>query len=273
MSPTNTTTTALADVAARIRELREIAGLTQAAAAEQTGFTLDEYKVYEAGAEDLPFSFIHKSAQLYDVDMSELLVGASTERLTHYAVTRRGAGRVTAREDGIEISELAPMFRDKFAEPYWVTYKYSEEQQSQPIALHAHEGHEFDLIISGSLKVQIGDHIEVLSEGDSIYYNSTVDHGEIAVGGADCVFCAVVLPGAPATEEFADTIKPLETKQPLIYNNFIDTVEDEIGAPLSVKFKNIDNYNFAFDVVDVLAETKPAKLAMLHVDRDFNERR
>jgi acetyl-CoA synthetase len=35
-----------------------------------------------------------------------------------------------------------------------------------------HAGQEFDLTLSGRLKVQIGEHTEILSEGDSIYYNS-----------------------------------------------------------------------------------------------------
>ncbi|MDR0446841.1 MAG: cupin domain-containing protein, partial [Oscillospiraceae bacterium] len=193
------TGTALAEVAARIKELREIEGITPEIAAERTGFRPDIYRLYESGAEDLPFSFIHKCALLFGVDISDLLEGTNTSRLSHYAVTRNGRGRVTAREPGIEIRELAPMFRDKQAEPYWVTYAYSEEQQSTPIDLDTHSGHEFDFVISGSLKVQVGEHTEILREGDSIYYNSGVPHGMIAVGGRDCVFCAVVLPGSAKT--------------------------------------------------------------------------
>ncbi|MDR1065255.1 MAG: AMP-binding protein, partial [Oscillospiraceae bacterium] len=297
MNTQKQTTAALADVAARIRELREIEGLTPEDAAERTGFRPDIYRLYESGAEDLPFSFIHKCALLFGVDISDLLEGTNTARLSHYAVTRRGRGRVTAREPGIEITELAPMFRDKLAEPYWVTYAYSEEQQTAPIDLDTHGGHEFDVVISGSLKVQVGEHIEVLSEGDSIYYNSGVPHGMIAVGGHDCVFCAVVLPGKASTEALSETVEsgfagfnhinntgsarapetgaisPLESKQPMIFENFIETDEDETGTPLAVRFKNIERFNFAFDVVDALAEKYPSKLAMLHIDRDFNERR
>ncbi|OGO91810.1 MAG: acetyl-CoA synthetase [Clostridiales bacterium GWF2_38_85] len=40
-----------------------------------------------------------------------------------------------------------------------------------------------------------------------------------------------------------------------------------------MKFKNTDKFNFAFDVVDVLAEKAPNKVAMVHVDREMNERR
>lgn len=41
----------------------------------------------------------------------------------------------------------------------------------------------------------------------------------------------------------------------------------------AISFKNQDTFNFAFDVVDELGRTKPDKLALLHLDRDKNERR
>jgi acetyl-CoA synthetase len=66
------------------------------------------------------------------------------------------------------------LFLHKIAEPYWVRYSYSEQQQNKPIHLTTHSGQEFDLIISGKLKVQIGNHTEILEEGDSIYYNSSL---------------------------------------------------------------------------------------------------
>ena len=74
-------------------------------------------------------------------------------------MTRKGQGQPAAKEDGIEINSLAPMFRNKIAEPYWVRYEYSESQQNRPIHLTTHNGQEFDLVLAGSLKVQIGEHM------------------------------------------------------------------------------------------------------------------
>ena len=37
------------------------------------------------------------------------------------------------------------------------------------------------------------DHIEILHEGDAIYYNSGHGHGMVATGGEDCLFLAVVM--------------------------------------------------------------------------------
>ncbi len=272
MAQNEQTNTMLMEVAGRIRELREIAGLSLEEMAAKTDVAVETYAAYESGNVDLPFTFIHKCAQLFGVELTELLEG-SAAHLRSYTVTRRGKGRLTAHEPGIEIRDLAPLFRQKLVEPFWVTYAYSEEQQNRPIKLVGHAGQEFDFILSGKLKVQIGEHTEILSEGDSIYYNSSTPHGMIAVDGADCVFCAVVIPGKPEEAQAAEVIGPAAETKPLIYEDFITTAEDAHGALQSIAFKNVERFNFAFDVVDELARRKPNKLAMLHIDRDKVERR
>ena len=208
---------------------------------------------------DIPFTFIHKCALCFGVEISDLMEGTSAH-LTSYTVTRKGAGQITAREEGIEIRNLATMFHKKIAEPYWVKYEYSVEQQSKPIHLTTHKGQEFDFVLSGQLKVQVGTHTEILSEGDSIYYDSATPHGMIAVGGEDCVFCAVVLSGEENEEnQMGETIVAAKQTEHLIYENFILPLEDENGALQSIGFHNEDKFNFAFDVVDELAKKKPNK--------------
>ena len=269
------TTTKIMDVALRIWELREVSGATKEETAQKLGIDFDTYNRYESGTEDLPFSFIHNCALLFGVELTDLLEGASSH-LTSYMVMRRGKGRVTSREHDIEVRDLAPRFRNKIAEPYWVTYSYSEEQQNKPIQLVSHGGQEFDIIISGQLKVQIGEHAEILSEGDSIYYDSSTPHGMIAVGGRDCVFCAVVMPGTAAgAERKNEEIAAAQTvtSGPFVYDNFAVPVEDERGALQSISFRDEDKFNFAFDVVDAIATKNPGKLAMLHIDHEMAERR
>ena len=263
----------LYEVASRIRELREISGFSMEEMAARTGLTEELYRTYEEGLADLPFTFIHNCAREFNVDITEIMEGKSTH-LTGYTVTRRGQGRLTAREQGIEIRSLAPLFKNKIAEPYFVRYEYLPEQQNRPIHTTKHSGQEFDLVIQGALKVQVGEHSEILHEGDSIYYDSSTPHGMIAVDGADCLFCAVVLPGEEkAEDEISDTIVAAKSTEKLIYDSFVDVAEDEHGLVKDISFKNADKFNFAFDIVDGLAKAKPDKLAMLHVSRDKVETR
>ena len=270
----NKTMHSLAEVAARIRELREIMGYTPAEMAEKTDVSTATYVSYESGETDLPFSFIHKCTLVFGVDVSDLMEGHSA-KLSSYTVTRRGEGQLTAKEDGIEISNLAPLFRNKIAEPYWVKYEYDEGQQNRPIHQTTHSGQEFDIVLSGSLKVQVGKHTVVLNEGDSIYYDSSTPHGMIATGGKDCVFCAVVLPGEEnaGEEETSKSIVSAGKKESLLISKFVKCTEDEKGVLTDIAFENEDKYNFAFDTVDALADAYPDKLAMLHISADKTERR
>ena len=271
---TRTDLSQLSAVASRIREMREIMGWTPEEMAEKTEVTLAEYLDYEAGQTDMPFTFIYKSAQAFNMELTELLEGHNAF-LSTYTVTRRGKGETTAKEEGIAISNLAPKFRDKVAEPYWVRYEYSEKQQNEPIHTTTHKGQEFDLVLSGSLKVQVGDHTEILEEGDSIYYNSSLPHGMIAVNGKDCVFLAMILPveGQQAGADFAAVPKAAKYEGHLVAEKFIDAKEDEQGRLTSISFPNQETFNFGFDIVDEIARKYPDKLAMLYVDKHHEERR
>ena len=270
---TNKTLTQLSEVASRIKELRDIMGWTVAEMAEKTDVSEEKYAAYESGNKDIPFTFIHKCALAFDVELTELLEG-NTAKLSSYTVTRKGQGQGTAKEDGIDIANLAPKFKDKLAEPYWVKYEYSASQQNKPIQLTTHSGQEFDLVLSGTLKVQIGNHTEILGEGDSIYYNSSTPHGMIAVDGKDCVFCAVVMSGEDTAEPVVrKSVMSAKKSEELICEKFVETVEDENGVLQDIKFKNTDTFNFGFDIVDEIANKYPDKLAMLHLDVNRTERR
>ena len=263
----------LAEVAFRIKEMRGICGFTEEEMSQKTDTTMAEYLTYEAGRADLPFTFIHKCALAFGIGITDLLEGHSAN-LRSYTVTRRGEGQQTAKEEGIEISNLAPFFRNKLAEPYYCTYEYDEAQQRMPIHLTTHAGQEFDIILSGQLKVQVGENTEILSEGDSILYNSSTPHGMIAVGGRPCVFCAVVISGEKAEEmSVRRSIVEARSSAEYVCKDFISAKEDEHGVLQSLDFPNADRFNFAFDCVDAIAAKYPEKLAMLHLDRDKNERR
>ena len=265
----------LVEVSERIKELRNIYNLSDVEMAEKTGVSLEEYLAYEKGMEDMPFSFVHKCAMAFGVELTDLLEGQSA-KLTTYNVTRRGQGQVTANEEGILIQNLAPKFKNKLANPYWVKYEYSSELQTKPIEVTTHSGQEFDLVVKGSLKIRVGDHVEILHEGDSIFYNSSIPHGMIAVDGEDCLFLAMVM---AEDEKLADNhMSTVNTgkstaEEKLICDKFITTTVDENGVCNSIKFNNEDKFNFAFDVIDEIGRNYPEKVAMIHISEDMTERK
>ena len=263
----------LLEIGTRIKEMREIFNLSQQDMATKCEVSLEDYCAYENGKKDLPFTFIHKCALAFGIGITDLLEGRSAH-LSSYTVTRKGQGQETAKENGIEIQNLAPLFRKKLAEPYWVRYEYSESLQNKPIHLTKHSGQEFDLVLKGRLKVQVGDNIEYLDEGDSIYYNSSTPHGMIAVDGEECLFVAVVLPGENVEENVLreTLISARGTDEKFVCSKFIEATEDEKGVLKAIDFKNEDKFNFAFDILDEIAKKTPDKRAMVYVDKDKKEK-
>ena len=263
----------LNEVARRIKEMREIMGFSEAEMALKTEVSVRDYLQFERGKTDMPFTFIYKCALAFGIGITDLLEG-HTARLTSYTVTRKSEGIDTAREDGILIQNLAPKFRDKIAQPYWVKYEYSEAQQTAPIHTVSHAGQEFDLVLSGTLLVQVGENKELLHEGDSIYYDSATPHGMIAVDGRDCVFLAVVLPGESKKDEIIiENAGFAHRDSGLLVEEFVKCTENESGCLEKIEFQNTERYNFGFDTVDAIALKYPEKLAMIHLDKNKTERR
>ncbi len=268
-------------IAARIAELREIEGITPEEMAAKTGLSVDEYLKYEKGEHDLNFAFIYRCSLIFNVNVTDIIEGYSP-KLNSYTVTRRGEGQKIAQAHGMVYYNLAYAFQNRIAEPLYVRAVYDEKAEHKDIELTTHEGQELDLVVEGHLLVQVGDHREVLGPGDSIYYDSSAPHGMIAVKGQDCIFYAIVLnpAGEPIPElepakvisKAPQTIRDTKEKD-RIYHNYIDVEENENGTPVSIKFKNTDSFNFAFDLVDALAKKEPDKLAMLHISRDKTEKR
>ena len=273
------------EMAARIRELREIQNLTTAQMAEKTGVSESEYIECENGKKDLNFAFIYRCAQTLNVDVTSLIEG-HTPKLVNYVYTKAGKGQRIEKAHGMTYYNLASAFKNRIAEPLFVRSTYSEEKQNKEIEVTTHAGQELDIVIEGKLKVQVGEHYEILEAGDSIYYDSSTPHGMIAVDGKDCTFYAIVLnpTGEPIPElEYAKAkakAKALDSKKTVekdtkdrIYHKYIDIEKNENGTPTKISFKNTENFNFAFDLVDALADKDPTKLAMLHIDKNKVERR
>ena len=271
------------EIAGRIRALREIMGLSAEEMAVKSGISVAEYLECEEGRENLTFAFIYKCAQIFGIDVTELMTG-STPRLRSYTVTRNGAGRIVDHAHGMTYFSLASSFRNRISEPLFVDCKYDAQLESAPIELTTHKGQECDIVISGTLKVQIGDHIEMLQAGDSVYYNSETPHGMVAAGGTDCKFYAIVLTpnGGASTEDIigvsAPLIKPAYKPQTVTtrrfaYEDFVEDAVDENGSPTYIKFKNEEKFNFAFDIVDRVGKELPEKRAMVYLSDDQSEER
>lgn len=181
-----------AEIAQRIRVLRDIAGYSVEEMAAAGEVTPEEYLALESGSNDYSFTFLYRCAEKFGVDIIELLTGENPH-LTSYTIVRKGQGLPIRRREQFAYYHRAAVFKDKLAEPFVVIAPYLEEEQHRPIVRHSHEGQEFDYILEGTLRFAFEDHVEDLNEGDSVYYDSGRQHGMITVGGNPCKFLAIVM--------------------------------------------------------------------------------
>ena len=179
-------------VAERIKCMREILELSYEEMAQVTGVSVEKYMDCESGKSDFSFTFLYKCARRFGIDIAELLVG-EVPKLGFYSIVRAGKGLSVKRRSGLEYKHLAYLFKNKIAEPFLVKAVFHEEEQNAPIELSTHNGQEMDYILSGTLKVQFEEHVEILRPGDCVYYDSSRGHGMIATGGEDCTFLAIVM--------------------------------------------------------------------------------
>ncbi len=176
-------------IALRIRDLRDIVGLTQEEVAQKAGIDLQEYAAYEEGLKDFSFSHLFNIADVLKVDISDLLTGESP-KLKGYILTRKNKGLAFDRRKQYHYQHLAYNFSGKLAEPFIVTVE--EDEPGIVKQAHSHEGQEFDYVLEGYLKLILGGNELLLEPGDSIYYDSSLPHVMYAMDG-ECKFIAVVV--------------------------------------------------------------------------------
>jgi len=184
--------TNIIEIGERLYGMRQMLDISAEEMSSYLGISVQEYLESEKGNRDFSFTFLYKCAEKFGIDIIELITG-DMPRLSFYTIVRKDKGLPIKRREGLKYQHLAFAFKHKLAEPFVVTAPYIAEEQDKPIALSYHKGQEFNYIIKGKLKVAFEDHIEILNEGDSAFYDSAHGHGMIATGGEECVFLAIVL--------------------------------------------------------------------------------
>lgn len=165
-------------IAQRIKYLRDILDMTEEDVAKAISIPLDEYLEYENGEKDIPISVIYSAAAALGVDATELILGEAP-RMPEYCVTRKNAGVTIERFPGYSFEALAHNFIGRDKEPMVVTLSPSDKE----VDLVSHSGQEFNYVLEGKIGVIIGTRTFELSEGDSIYFQPSIPHGQFAIGG------------------------------------------------------------------------------------------
>lgn len=177
-------------VGQRIASLRDICDVSEQELADKLSLSLDEYKDLEAGKNDFAFSQLQSIATALGVDITSLLTG-DDPKLKCETVTRKGEGVLFKRNEEFIYNHLASSFKNAKASPFYVVKKY---EPAEKFGIYSrHEGEEFDYVLKGTLKIDLGGNVYELNAGDSVYYNSNTPHSMIAIGNQDCEMLAIII--------------------------------------------------------------------------------
>ncbi|MDR1408926.1 MAG: AMP-binding protein [Oscillospiraceae bacterium] len=264
----------LKEVAQRIASLRESAGVSPAEVAEAARVNVEEYLAAERGETDFTFAFLSNIAKKLGVDLPDLLGGTSS-RLSLLSVVKAGEGFPLRRHEGMEYSYLGYGIKNRLCEPFLVTVPYREEEQNQPIACVSHVGQEIDYILSGTLKLEVDGHTSLLHAGDTAFYDSGKPHGMIAVEGEDVTMFAAVMKPCDS-EGAAEVVEvPRVVMQPsnavTLHKKYVEEMLDARGIVTNYRFRDYADFNFAYDCIDVIAERKPNRRALVWCNPDGEE--
>ena len=174
-------------ISERIRELRDVFGMTEEEMAAEVGVDTGKYIEYETSGENIPISVLYHISQKFGVDMSEILTGEPA-RISTLQVCRRGKGKTIDRYPGYMFESLAPRFTHKVMEPLLVTLIPGEPEA----ALVTHGGQEFNLVLEGTVIIAYDDKEHVLEAGDAVYFDPTHPHGQKASGTEKARFLTVI---------------------------------------------------------------------------------
>ncbi len=175
------------DIAARIKGLRLLSGLSSEEVARVVNVSVEAYEQYESGEDDIPVSLINELSDYYKVDMTEILTGVSP-KLHDVCLVKKGEGLRIERYDQYQFQSLAYKYAKRKIEPLLVTLDPNKSPE-----LVTHRGQEFNYCLEGQMMVVIGKDEYILNPGDSLYFNSLLPHKMLAMNGREARFLTVIL--------------------------------------------------------------------------------
>ena len=165
------------DIGPKIRDGRLKKGLKLKDVASATGLSVSLISKVENNNTSPSLSTLIKLSNFLGMDASYVLGESENKRGS--VVCHKEDRKVWTSDDyKIHFELLNPSLRSKRFE----VVQARIERFEVPAERYTHEGDEFGLVLEGEIKVELGDEVHLLKEGDTIYFRSTVPH---AIYGVD----------------------------------------------------------------------------------------
>jgi transcriptional regulator with XRE-family HTH domain len=175
-------------IAKRIAGLRIESGLTLRALGAKTGLSEAYLSRVENGQTAVTIANLEKIAQVFSAPLTTFF--KQEEATQPLVLCRNGSGK-TVRFRGARgtlVSMLAAEKEGKLMEPLIVDVSSAPRK----VPLQAHAGEEFNYVIEGQCRFLYGRTVHTLSEGDSVYFDATIEHATHAIQGKPCRLLAII---------------------------------------------------------------------------------
>jgi quercetin dioxygenase-like cupin family protein len=150
--------------------------------ANETGFTIEYLKEIETGKVTPPVGTLLQIARALEIDSGALLKEDDTRM-------RRRIKAYTKRTDNYAYTTLTPGAENKHLKAFLVTIDPMTDHKGVG---YQHEGEEFNYVLSGSIEVVVGEHVNKLKEGDSLHFNSGIRHNLRNTGKEEAKLLVVI---------------------------------------------------------------------------------
>lgn len=168
------------EVILKIQSLRKSRNITLDRLAKMTGLTKGYLSQIENSNKTPPFSTLDKIAYALGVDITYFFVSDRSEQEDSKITVVRPEERKKVAPGGLRrgygYESLAFKKSGKNMEPYLITV------DSRGRGSFKHDGEEFLFILEGTLEFLFGGEKYILKPGDSIYFDSNIEHSGHALG-------------------------------------------------------------------------------------------
>lgn len=177
----------------KIKNIRDSQQLTIEEVAERSGLSIDQIQAIENNTEFPSLAPLIKVARVLGVrlgtfldDQVELGPVISRKKECDHARAISFSNNATETRRHMSYQSLSQDKSGRHMEPFMIDI---EPSSGVDFIMSTHEGEEFIFVLSGIVEINYGKNTYVLEEGDSIYYDSIVEHHVHAANGE----CARIL--------------------------------------------------------------------------------
>ena len=166
----------------RIRRARLDRSISLNTMANETGLSKDFIKKIEGGEQRPSVGTLLQISRTLHLDSGFLLKEQGD-------TLEERADAYTKRTDNYAYTPLTPGAENKHLKAFRIVVEAGASHEGVGFQ---HEGEEFTYVLSGAVEIQVGDHVNALTAGDSLHFNSGIKHDLRNVGDDSAELIVVV---------------------------------------------------------------------------------